>query len=189
VSLPTLTDLRAHSNKVSTADDEELQEVLDAAVEVVAGIVGPIDSPTAVTETHYNVCSDVLILKRMPVGSLLSVSLRYGPMTTVLTPGTYELDTATGLVRAVCGAGFYGAYTAGFYGTYTVTYTSGRDDLPAAIRLACLIIADHLWETQRGAAPVGPLGTDDTFATPGSGYAIPNRARELLAPYVRPAVA
>jgi hypothetical protein len=45
VSLPTLTDLRAQTNITSTADDDELQDHLDAAVDVVTGIVGPIDSP------------------------------------------------------------------------------------------------------------------------------------------------
>ena len=181
MSLPTLTDLRAQTNITSTADDDELQDMLDAAVDVVTGIVGPIDTPASVTETHYNVQSDVLVLKRMPVGSLVSVASRYGAVTTPLTLTDYELDPDTGLLRTVAGARFYG--------TYTVTYTSGRADLPAAIRLAVLVIAEHLWETQRGAAPVGPLADDDTFATPGLGYAIPNRALELLAPYRRPAVA
>jgi uncharacterized phiE125 gp8 family phage protein len=181
VSLPTLTDLRAHTNKVSTADDDELQDVLDAAIDVVTGIAGPIDSPASVTETHYSVSSDVLVLKRMPVAALTAVSSRSGSGATSLLLADYEVDGDTGLVRSTVGGWFRG--------TYTVTYTSGRDDLPAAIRLAVLVIAEHLWETQRGAAPVGPLSGDDTFATPGLGYAIPNRALELLAPYRRPAVA
>lgn len=181
MSLPTLTDLRAQTNITSTADDDELQDMLDAAIDVVTGIVGPIDSPAQVTETHYNVQSDVLVLRRMPVGSLVSVSSRYGAVTTPLTLSDYDLDPETGLLRTALGSPFCG--------TYTVTYTSGRDDLPAAIRLAVLVIAEHLWETQRGSAPVGPLAGDDMFPTPGLGFAIPNRALELLAPYRRPAVA
>jgi hypothetical protein len=114
-------------------------------------------------------------------GSLTAVSSRYGAATTALTLADYELDADTGLLRLAAGGWFRG--------TYTVTYTSGRADLPAAIRLAVLVIAEHLWETQRGAAPVGPLSGDDTFPTPGLGFAIPNRALELLAPYRRPAVA
>jgi hypothetical protein len=31
--------------------------------------------------------------------------------------------------------------------------------------------------------------TDDTFATPGAGFAVPNRAVELLAPYRQPSIA
>jgi hypothetical protein len=52
VSLPTLTDLKAHLNLDTTADDGELADMLDAAVDVVEGIVGPITSKT-VTETHH----------------------------------------------------------------------------------------------------------------------------------------
>lgn len=189
MSLPTLTDLRAQTNITSTADDDELQEHLDAAVDVVTGIVGPIDVPTSVTETHYNVQSDVLVLRRMPVGSLVSVSSRYGAVTTPLLLSDYELDPATGLVRL--------ATVGRFYGTYTVTYTSGRDDLPAAIRLAVLIIAEHLFETQRRPgfttdAPAGFGGADgipDATNPVGTGYAIPSRAQDLLQPYMMPRIA
>jgi hypothetical protein len=71
----------------------------------------------------------------------VSVSSRYGAVTTPLTLGDYELDPDTGLVRVAGGDRFCG--------TYTVTYTAGRPTLPAAIRLAVLVIAEHLWETQR----------------------------------------
>jgi hypothetical protein len=83
VSLPTLTDLKAHLNfeVTSTADDGELADMLDAAVDVVEGIVGPITSKT-VTETHYGLSSDVLVLRRMPVADLLSVGYRSGVTTT-----------------------------------------------------------------------------------------------------------
>jgi hypothetical protein len=189
VSLPTLTDLRAGTNITTSADDDELQDHLDAAIDVVTGIVGPIDSPTSVTETHYNVASDVLVLKRMPVGSLVSVSSRYGAVTTPLLLSDYELDADTGLVRLAAGTRFCG--------TYRVTYTSGRDDLPAAIRLAVLIIAEHLFETQRRPgfttdAPAGFGGADgipDATNPSGTGYAIPSRAQELLQPYMRPVIA
>ena len=141
------------------------------------------------TETHYNVLSDVLVLKRMPVGSLVSVSSRYAAVTTPLTLSDYELDPETGLLRTALGTPFYG--------TYTVTYTSGRDDLPAAIRLAVLVIAEHLFETQRRPgfttdAPAGFGGADGipdaTNSTP-MGFAIPSRAQELLAPYMIPRIA
>jgi len=181
VSLPTVADLKTHLDITSTKNDDELQDHLDSAVEMVEGIVGPIGEPTTVTETHYNVSSDVLVLRRMPVAALTSVSSRYGATTTPLTLGDYELDPATGLVRVANGYGFYG--------TYTVSYTAGRAAMPASIWMACLIIAAHLWETQRGAAPAGPLATDDSFASPGLGFAIPNRALELLAPYRRPVIA
>ena len=183
MSLPTVTDLKIHDNQTSSTDDNELQDHLDAAIEVVEGIVGPISSGT-VTETHYNVSSDVLVLKRMPVASLVSVSSRVGATTTALTLADYELDADTGLLRAVSGAGFYGSYT--------VSYTVGRSALPASIKLAVLIVAEHLWRTQRGVAP-SPLDVQNQEfeqASPsGVGFAVPRRAAELLAAYVQPTVA
>jgi uncharacterized phiE125 gp8 family phage protein len=185
VSLPTLTDLKAHVNVSSTADDGELTDMLDAAVDVVEGIIGPITSQT-VTETHYGLCSDVLVLRRMPVADLLSVGYRSGATTTDLLLTDYELDADTGLVRLTSGGRFAG--------NYRVTYSVGRPSVPAAVRLAILIIAGHLWETQRGTAPSAlalqdpNAGFGDT-ASVGLGFAIPNRAQELLAPYSRPSIA
>src|SRR5690348_7925244 len=101
--------------------------MLDAAIEVVEGIVGPIGDPTPVTETHYEVSSPVLVLRRTPTDTLTAVSTRYGATTTALLLADYELETATGIVRRVDGGRFYG--------TYTVTYMAGLDVLPAAIYL------------------------------------------------------
>jgi hypothetical protein len=181
VSLPTLTDLKAEANIPNTGSDDELQTKLDQAIKVVEGLVGPIDDPVSVTETHYSVSSDVLVLKRMPVVALSAVSARSGSATTALPLADYELDVDTGLVRSVAGGWFRG--------TYTVTYTAGYDDLPADLAGAVVLIAAHLWGTQRGPAPTSPLANDDTFPTPGLGFAIPNRAQELLSSYIRHGVA
>jgi hypothetical protein len=123
----------------------------------------------------------VLVLRRMPVADLLSIGYRSGATTSDLLLTDYELDADTGIVRLASGGWFAGSYR--------VTYSVGRPTVPAAVRLGILIVAGHLWETQRGAAPVGPLATDDTFATPGAGFAVPNRAVELLAPYRQPSIA
>lgn len=53
---------------------------------------------------------------------------------------------------------------------------------PAPVRLATLMLLDHLWETQRGPAS-SPV--DDDLGAPGTfGFAVPNRVLELLAPYM-----
>ena len=189
MSLPTVGDLKIHANQLSNTDDLELQNHLDAAVEVVEGLIGPIDAPATVTETHYNTSSDVLVLRRMPVGALVSVSSRVGATTTALTLTDYELDVASGLLRVASGARFYGSYT--------VSYTSGRAVLPASIHLACLIVAEHLWQTQRmpgmrdDVQPGFGGGADGVpgAGSVGRGFAIPHRAQELLRPYMMPSVA
>lgn len=186
MALPTLPDLKQHLNIPSavTDDDDELETVLDAALEVVAGIVGPLEAET-VTEIHRGVNSPLLVLRRMPAAELSSISARYSSTdTTALSLSDYELDSDTGIVRLVNGSGFYG--------TYVVEYTTGRTDLPASVRLAVLIVAAHLWETQRrpgftSATPAGFGGSDgvpDASIQTGFGYAIPARAMELLRPYM-----
>lgn len=54
--------------------------------------------------------------------------------------------------------------------------------VPSEATLATLIIADHLWETQRGASAHPGLDEDtDTVAQMRRGFAIPRRAEHLLA--------
>lgn len=186
MSLPTVGDLREHTNQTDTTHDRELTDMLDAAVEVVEGIIGPVASGT-VTETHYNVSSSVLVLRSMPVAALTAVSSRAGAVTTPLTLADYELDAGTGIVRRKDGGAFYGSYT--------VTYSTGRAAVPASIRLAILVVASHLWETQTmpGMDRMQPgFGGADGIpdaGSPGRGFAIPNRAQELLAPYRMPVIA
>jgi uncharacterized phiE125 gp8 family phage protein len=183
VALPTVTDLKAHLNVPAavTDDDAELGEVLDAAIEIVADIVGPLEA-SPVTEIHSRVSSGVLVLRGMPAADLTAISFRAGLTSTPLTLSDYELDATSGIVRVVSGSGFYG--------DYVVEYTAGFDTLPASIRLAVLIIAAHLFETQRmpmqgeSFAPTGfGPAAGEVVAPAGRGYALPNRALELLRPY------
>lgn len=182
MSLPTLDDLKAHLNDTGGADDAELLPMLDAAVEVVEGIAGPL-SAGDVTETHYGVASRLLVLRKAPVSAVAAVSVTpAGGVATAWTADAYTLDGDLGALRSVAGM---------FFGDVTVTYTVTPVATPAAVSLAILVVAAHLWETQRGAGPSPIPGQPDSgevFA-PGVGYAIPNRARELLTPFIVPNVA
>jgi hypothetical protein len=74
-------------------------------------------------------------------------------------------------------------------GTYTVTYTAGRPAVPPTVKLAALILLQHLWRTQYGASRVPSGGADDWSVTdpiPGFGYAVPNRVLQLLEPFKLP---
>lgn len=182
MALPTVADLKTHLNMPAehVDDDAELQEVLDAAVDVVEGSVGPCE-PTAVTETHYGLNRGVLVLRSAPVVELTAVSSRYGSESTALTLADYEVDTATGIVREIRGGGFFG--------DYTITYQAGHETLPAALRLAILIVAAQLWETQRVPGATRPGFGQREESGPPMGFAIPNRAVELMAPYRMPVIA
>jgi hypothetical protein len=160
----SLGDLKEHLNISSAASDSELLLMLDAANEVVSSMVGDLDGST-VTERVVVPYGGTVILSGRPVSN---VQLNGGAVS------GFTVNSAAGLL-----------YNVGVTGPATVTYTVGGGSTPSAVVLATLIIAAHLWETQRGATPVGPLATaDDTALTPGLGFAIPNRARELLEPFV-----
>jgi hypothetical protein len=191
VPLPTLTDLKAETNIPTTADDDELQIKLDQAVRVVEGIVGPIEAQT-VTETHYDLWwSREILLRRSPATALVSVTERTSLSSTFVTVASsdYELNTAAGKLRT--------RNSRRLSGDVTVTYSAGRVDVPADIAGAIVIIAAHLWETQRmpgqslDSAPAGFGGADGIpdIGSMGRGYAIPSRAQELLQPYMRQSIA
>ena len=165
---PSLDDLKKHLNITRSTDDDELLLMLDAANELVGSIVGPFDAAT-VTE-RVPVVGSAVLLSRVPAGSVVLTD----PAGSEVTGGT-----VSAAARVV-----YDVLTG--YGSVTAEYDTGGTDVPAAVGLATLIIAGHLWETQRGAAPVGPLAAaDDTsLLAPGVGYAIPNRAKELLEPFI-----
>ena len=179
MALPTLDDLKTQLNIPGTGNDAELQDMLDAAIDVVQNIVGPL-STGSVTETHYNVAGPFLVLRKVPVGSLTALSVRwYAGMSAVDQDiAGYLLDPDTGVVRTANGYPLKG--------DITVTYTSGYDTVPVAVHLATLIIAANLWETQRGAMPLPANATDDDYAANvGFAPAIPNRAKTLLEPFAR----
>lgn len=182
--LPTVVDLKAQLNYTDptapSADDDELGFYLTAAVDLVEGMVGPLAVRT-VTETHYRISSDVLVLRQAPATALTAISGRLYPGSTATSYllADYVLDGEHGVVRLANGFRLYG--------DFTVTYTAGRDGIPYAVSLATLIIAGQLWETQRGTAPT-PLQPDLTPTVP-MGFAIPNRAATLLEPYIQVKVA
>ena len=176
--LPLLDELKTHVNITSDTHDDELQDLLDAAVGVVEGYVGPLDSRTVV-ETHRTLnTASPLVLRQAPAIDVTSVTAGDG---TLYALTDYDLDTEAGLLHLAY-EGSYGRW----YGQATVTYSAGRTDLPAAIRTAILIVASRLWETQRGNAPSAlPISDNEGFnADPAGLPLLPPRARELLRPYL-----
>lgn len=166
VSLPEVKDF---ANITTSTSDDEIDLIREAAQDVVEGIVGPVLWRN-VTET-VTVIGGIVVLTHRPVISFTSLTTADG------SPVTYTAASAT--------AGVLSRIRIGGIRDLTATYVAGRTTVPAAIRVATLIIAAHLWQTQLGSAPTTQL--QDNFAaepTVGVGYAIPNRAVDLLAPYL-----
>jgi len=159
----TVDEVKRHANITSSDSDEEIELMRDAAQDAVEGLIGPVLWRTVTQRITAN--GSVLVLNTLPVVSVTSLTLDGSPATYTSVEGGMLTDvTVTGDVVA--------------------TYVVGRTEVPGAVRLAALIIAAHLWQTQLGSAPTQLQDNFDTQPTVGVGYAIPNRAADLLAPYL-----
>ncbi len=166
----TLADVKRHTNITASANDDELVTMLDAAEDIVRSLVGSFAAAT-VTE-RVTAAAGTVILSRPPARA---VTLTYRDGTAITG---FTVSAAAGLLHDV----------PVLNGTVlTASYPVGSGVVPASVTLATAIITAHLWETQRGAASPSPLAPDGAGPGSGAGFALPNRARELLAPYIRSA--
>jgi hypothetical protein len=154
----SVAEVKARTNKTLIVDDDEIAEMIDAAIAEYEEYVGPV-SGTA-TQT-FDGGSGYLLLASMNVASLVSVTYADG---TVVDVGDLDLDPATGIVR--WGWGTAGAFASGRRNVQ-VTYTAGA--LPANHRETIIAdVAGYFEATQEG-----PAGPDD-------GYALGNRSAPLV---------
>jgi hypothetical protein len=167
-----LDEFRAQLDRTDHTDDSELRLYLEAATDQVEWMVGPL-SVVEVTETHRS--AGRIALSRYPVVEVASVTPLVGIVDgPAYTTSDYLLDLSRGEVELA----------RGMYGSYRVTYTVGRTSIPADIKLAGLIIAQHLWAVQNARFAMNAPGQDRLEPAPGSGFMVPYRALELLRPYI-----
>lgn len=177
----SLADARRHL-QIPDEDrtyDGQLREWLESVTAGVENLAG-VCSRRTVREVHQIPAAgvDTVCLRRTPVLSVTSVSpvLSGGAS---YAPADLDLDGATGVVRRLDGGRLYGPLR--------FLYEAGRLVIPAHLSSAARIILQHLWRTQYGASrALGGLGGGDDYSVtepiPGFGYAIPNRALQLLEP-------
>lgn len=175
---PMLFSLAAAKAKLdipatSTGDDEELREFIEATTQCVEFFVGPV--ARRVVQQVVTGGRDALVLHSPPVLAVTAVAaLQTGQA--ALDVSLLDVDTSTGIVRRTDG----GCFPAG---DFRWTYTAGRTAVPANVSLAAKLILQHLWRTNYGASRGISGGGEDFSVTepiPGLGYAIPNRALQLL---------
>ncbi|MFG3154229.1 head-tail connector protein [Streptomyces sp. NPDC048219] len=166
-------------------DDVELQLYVDALPAAIEGYVGVVEQ-RQFTDTlpgpgggRDRGRRHALALLHPPVVAV--TSLAGGGYT--YPADTLTLDGPAGIVTRTDGAAFPA-------GTFTVTYTAGRAEVPPTIKLAALMLLQHLWRTQRPSRSGALAGGGDDYSVqnpiPGFGYAVPNRVLELLQPYRLP---
>lgn len=185
MTLLTLADAKAQLNiaAANTQYDAELQDYVDAVSRVVQSPqwppgIGPIDNQAVTEVVSLAERGRALLLSTMPV---VSVDL----MTSVYDGGTYDVtalyveNAYSGVVRHKRHWPIIGI------GPWTVGYTVGRGGVASkSANLAGRIIVAHLWETQRGrSGGRGPSANSEAATAISwgpSGFAVPNRALELL---------
>lgn len=156
-----------------TRDDDELREWAASATAAVEYFVGAVVQRTVTAIVTGGRPS--LVLPITPVIAVTSIV----PVTTVqqsIDAGVLTTDPGTGVVNRTDGLAFPP-------GLYRIVYSAGRRIVTANITSAGRLILQHLWRTQRGGSRATTGGGDDWSVSepiPGLGYAIPNRALQLL---------
>lgn len=166
-----LAEVKEHGNITSTANDRELLDFIGTSQQMIEDLTG-ITVPRTLTETRYT--RGALWLQYAPVLSVTSVT-EYGA---TVDPSLYVVDADAGLITRTDGRGWYADATNGL----TAVYRAGRAPIPEGIRWAGKELTISLWrstQAQRGGRARG----GDTPDTP-TGYALPNRVREALAPFL-----
>ena len=88
-------------------------------------------------------------------------------------------DPRRGIVTHTSGLPF-------FYCAYVWQYQAGRQVIPAGIYEATKIALKHLWMVEAAGTGTGTGTGDEETSMTGFGFAVPNRAIELLMPYSAP---
>lgn len=153
-------------------DDEELRSMLEAVTAAVEDHRRETIVRRTVVEQLRPAPTRRLVLGHSPVISLTSIVRLFDGVTWTLPGDAVLVDAAAGVVAS------YGAV---FSGDLTVTYVAGYQIVPANVTEAAKIILRHLWQTQQTPG-MGPrvFGGGEDSAPVGLGFAIPNRAVELL---------
>lgn len=168
--LVSLAAAKKQLNITGTDLDDELRTYVEATTTVVDDLTGRLSVRRTITERN-EIDGGVLVLKRSPVISLTSLAT---------VDGSYTWDVSqlhpseAGVVHVHSQFGWHRRHV-------TATYVAGLQVIPANMQLAAAIIIEHLWQTKRGSRGASlPGGLEDTMMPRGLGFAVPNRAIELL---------
>lgn len=171
VSLQEQANFQRLSWPLDAQDAVDLQEDLDAAIETVEKLCGPV----SVAARSY-LCRprrDKLVLPVTRVTAVLEIT---DPDGNTVTP--YDVNLAAGIIELSSEPWSTKAWT--------VLATTGQDR--KALVLAIKQVASHLYGIRRGSAAL-PGGrsypTTDTETVSLAGFAIPRRSADLMAPYLR----
>ncbi len=161
-----------------TEHDDAIRGYIETVTSAVEDHLHEVIVPRTVTEDIWVDWSDEVPLEKTPIISLTSVALVDGSYSWSLSD--LHVDTATGVASLV-------QRTRMFNGLVRFVTRVGRLVIPSNYADASKIIIEQLWQTERpqvrNGAPFSGGGYEDTANTTyvgAFGFAIPNRALELL---------
>lgn len=174
-------EAKLHLGKTRPDDDEELYGFITAAEAMVDNLIGVVRPPLEpITESHLG-ARQCIVLRKFPVAAIQEVVSNAGVIAqagaSFTTSGWYadDSDLAGGVLR----------FVGGWWPTSNifVTYFPGRLIIPGNVRLATLELVAHLWQASQNAG--GSIPRAGNIGGPPdqprmTGFALPNRVRELL---------
>lgn len=178
MSVVSLADARQFLNFTSDVDDDELVSMIDRAQAILERRVGPLEPVTVTDEVHTG--PGPIVLRKYPVLSATAATYAGAAVTDL------DLDVDSGVLY-----GTFGSVSR----AVKVTYTAGRDLLPADLEEAVLELVKHLWVSQRVPGVGRPGfqgfggGTGESDPPAAAGYLLPYRVQSLIEPYLMPVVA
>ena len=177
MSVLTLAQLKATTNIGSPAQDAELQLYVNAVPDVLEGLLGgPVEQRTVTETVEVTDGGRALLLGQRFAVSVTSITANGTAVSTsdVVVAAGNVLRRKVGYPFSLTTDPVVAVYVAGIAAVGAV---------PSAITLAGAFIAAHMWRTQRG-GPAGPGTAAEDYAAAGMGFSVPNRALELLSPWL-----
>lgn len=186
----TLDEAKAAINLTGSSQDTELASYITAVSRRLDELAGAIVVRTVTGEVHSGGRSLITLLYR-PVVSITSITEYQYTTAQALTAETNATKPATGYLvdlrwgdirRRASGGDSW--FPSGM-DNIVVTYVAGRAATTAAVdpkfKQAAAIFLSHLWRLEQGSGSVtfGQFNPDGGLP-PGFGFAVPNRALELI---------
>lgn len=183
-TLISLADTKKLLRTGTSIFDDDLRFFNESVTAFIDKYCGPM-IPRAVTERHPG-NSRTLQLRQIPVYQPAGQPYKIVSITPVLTYGIpidiaqLDLDFNTGQLINKIGLPFY-------WGEYDISYWAGRPVTPPNVLMAAQVILKHMWAMERGGTrpSTTPGAADDVTVL--WGFAIPNRALEMLEAHRTPA--
>lgn len=167
---------------IDTTFDADLRFFLEGVTAVIDHYCGPM-VPRQVTERHRTQGERTLMLFNPPVYQPVGQAHALVSITPVYTWGVpyndlsqLSVDPATGEVTHTIGLPM-------FHGEYDIVYWAGRAYIRPNVMLGAQVILKHWWAMERNNGRLtgyGQSAADDVSVL--FGFAIPNRALEMLQP-------